>query len=955
MWLEVLHRTFRQQSYSNSTANWKKVLFVFIHVLILMQNMNFFWNPMMQIQGWESYSTFWTFLAFPCIDSLAAAFSMISAFTFFTIGSTVFSILSFMISAALIRFNKEIPGIIVFLQKCCIEVVCNIFYIPCTISLVVLIKYSSQDYPYIEEYSTVTPGGLLNYGSVGVIIGVLVLGLLIVLNLIYESCSYDMTYSLENNFYSQSQPYVNICIKLFLFAQCIMMTNFQLQDYEVFIKCDIFLYLIISMLIIYFVPYHCVFTNTVKFWVYADSTVVASAFLIGLLDDSSTLIFAITVFMQPFIGYLSYELVKYRVSRFKQLETDSSAIFSIFEHSARAHLMNEDNDIKVLKSLNKHASFSQNELFNVLCANYCLETLKNSELAQIKIERVQTFTLNLPVMYSIHKCKVTIKRINAVQSKGLKWLNFSQNLESVFEADLKVCNSLMLMYNKLLEPDQKLSNLKSYVLSSNSFIETAIKLYESLLTQFPKCKLVMELYGLFLIDILNNVEQGSTYFDKERKLVKRYRHDKNTAFNKPDECIFIISGNPGDEGRFLYANSIAYDFLKISKVALSTTYIFEFLPSIFQSLHRKYLVNFPGKCLTHTIPCNVFPYLLINNYLVECTSVTECVVSNQKSYFVTFLDPIGYVGREVVLIDLNGIIISHSAGLCAIFELQISHLEGRSINDYLPIHFSDLSPGIPLELVLGFHYSLIEKTVAVVLESNKASGKYFTMYLTAEENEINQWCHQHIGENLEEIGMLHNISSKKVRFSEFLIKVEKELDVIPVTPPTVSASSSHTLENTQEAKALAISLRSLRVIGILIIISVRIIQKLSLIITIIAITVFLYEMSEQLSDLAVVQNLGEIYYTLMVLAIVTRNLDLRIVANITSTFTLSSGYSNLVTLQSEYSLLMNSTQDWHSCPASEITWKDTLPNWRLVNGEPTLYYSNLQDYIGETMRAVIII
>ena len=96
----------------------------------------------------------------------------------------------------------------------------------------------------------------------------------------------------------------------------------------------------------------------------------------------------------------------------------------------------------------------------------------------------------------------------------------------------------------------------------------------------------------------------------------------------------------------------------------------------FQKLHKEFLSNFADKCLTDTIPCNVFPFLLINGYLVECTSTTECVVYEQNTYFVTFLDPIGDLGREVVLIDFGGVIISHSAGLISIFEIQNTHLEG---------------------------------------------------------------------------------------------------------------------------------------------------------------------------------------------------------------------------------------------------------------------------------------
>ena len=948
----VFHRVFRQHSYSISTANRKKTLFIFIHLQLLMQIVHFFWYPDMPLVGWSSYSTFWAFLAFPSIDSLAASLMLSAAFAFTVIGLVVFAVLSFLVSAFLIKSNKEMPSVLQFLQKFCIELVCNLYFIPCSSSLLTLVKYSSSNYPYLAEYSTSISGNVLNYGIPGVVLGAVVLALLVALSFVYESCSYDMSYSLENNFYSQAHPYVNIYVKLFLLTQCVMMINQQSMDYVAFLKGEVFLYLFTSMIILYFVPYHCLFTNVVKFWVFSDATVVSTAFLLGSLNNSSTLIFIITIILQPFIIYLSYEIVKYRMSQFKSLVTVLETSFSNFEHSARSHLMMEDNHGIILQELNKHAHFSHDQLFKILCANYCYEALKNSNLAQIKIETVKTYSLNLPVTYNIHKCKDTLLKINIASSKALKRLNFSQNLDALMKTDLEVCSSLMMMYNKILEPNQKLSELKSLVLRSSSVVETVTKLYEALIEQSPASKFVLELYGLFLIDLLNNNEQGLSYLEKEKRVAQREKLEKQAKSTKTEECIFIISGNHGDQGKFLYASTKALEFLKIEKLGLSSTYIFEFLPAPFQRLHQKHLVNFADKCLTNTIPCNVFPFLLINRYLVECTSTTECIVYLQKTYFVTFLEPLGYFGKEVVLIDIDGIIISHSKGLSTIFELNTSHIEGKDINDYLPIRISDLTPGVPIKLELILECSLKEKHVAVFLESNVCCGTYSIIYITIEGNELDQWFTQEIREQSENIEIVDTLSVKKVKFSNFTHKVDEIVDPNAIGPQTINESYLHNSENTQEDKALEVSIKSLKVVRILVIASVRNIQKLTLITTIVAIGIFLYKMSQNLSDLNATQNLGEIYYTLLALAIVVRALDLQSIAKITTTISLTSGYTNLASLENYYSLLSNSTENWQNCPASDITWNSVLPNWRILNGVPTLYFSNLQDYIGETIRAV---
>ena len=957
MWLGALQRIFKQQDYSNSTALLKKALFLFIQMQILVQNINFFWNPYMPIKAWSSYESFWTFLIFPSLDTLAARLNMVSSFTFTVISFILFSGASFVFSALLLRFQKEIPHALAVLQKICFEFVCNIYFIPCANSLVMLVKYSSYDYAYLEEYSASVPGSVLNYGSIGVALGVLLSFLHMKLAVIFESCSYDMTYSMRNNFYSKSHPYVSIYLKFFLLAQCIMITTLQLSNYDLYLKVAFFLYLFTSMLILYFSPYHSLFTNVVNFWVYIDATFICSAFLVGLIIDSSTVIFALTLISQPFIAYLSYEIVKYRTSKFNPLIGSIHSSFTSFEHSARSHLMSGSRDTKVLKELNKYSRFNKGKLFKVLCANYCLETLENSKLAQIKIEKLQTFTLNLPVMYNIYKCKDTLNKINLTHSLGLKWLIFSQDLKAVMKTDLDVCNSLMEMYNKFLNPIKKLSELKFLVLRSSSLIDTAVKSYGKLIEEIPDYKFVLELYGLFLIDILNNREAGSAFYSKGNGLARESSMQRSNENLSMDNCRFIVSGNPRDLGKFLHANLLALEFLKITKINLSSTYIFQFIPVPFQKLHKGFLSNFADKCLTNTIPCNVFPFLLINGYLVECTSTTECVVYEQNTYFVTFLDPLGDLGREVVLVEINGVIISHSAGLSSIFEIQDTHIEGQNINDYLPVEYSSLIQGIPvkLELTLTLEYSIKRKLVAVFIDPNHASSKYFTLYITTEADEIDEWCKQEFApmENSEHIGVLNSVSIKKLRFNENSEKHQHgKFRPEEAKLENSSYSSSSLLQDTKENRSLIISLRSLRAIKLLLIFSVSTIQTIAIIVTILASAVVLYELSLELNDVSIIQDLGELQYWLLIVSIIIRWDDVNILTKSPLSTSTVAIQSFLVYIQESYTQLGNDTLNWPSCPGTDITGNNAVPFWKLIDGVPVLGSSSLQDYIGETVRTV---
>ena len=561
-------------------------------------------------------------------------------------------------------------------------------------------------------------------------------------------------------------------------------------------------------------------------------------------------------------------------------------------------------------------------------------------------------------MYSIYKCKDTLNKINLTHSKGLKCVIFSQELKAVMKIDVDLCNSLMVMYNKFLEPKQNLSDLKSLVLCSSNLINRALECYGKLIKKNPQSKLVLELFGLLLIDILNDRKLGYACYNKEKGKGTARQGTFQRSHQQLNEknWIFIVSGNSRDLGKFLYASRLALDLLKIPKNRLTSTYIFEFIPEPLLRLHKGYLENFADKCLTHTIPCNVFPFLLINGYLVECTSATECVVYEQNTHFVTFLDPVVILGREVLFIDRDGVIISHSAGLCSIFEVQSNHVEGTNINDYLPVDYSSLTPGIPvkLKLTLALEFSIKYKLVEVFLNPSHTSGKYFTLYITTEADEIGEWCKQELETmvNLDHIELLNSITIKKSRINEntenFELQMLEEEDKHENSSPS---SSSH-LQDTKENKSLIVSLRSLRAINLLLLFSVTTNQIISLIAAVLSSSVVLYELSMQLNDLSIIQHLGELNYWLLILAIIIREDDVSMITSTPLFIPISSIQSVLGNISESYVQLGNDGSNWPSCPGTYIAAEKAIPCWKLVESAPTLGYLSLQDYVGETLRIV---
>ena len=273
---------FNQESISDSSQKLKKTIYIFVKIQFLLQNINFFWQPDLPIQNWNKYQTFWVFLNFPCIDSLAANYQISNFFMFYVISNLSAVIVLFHILALCQYYEKGFPNILLLIMKLCFEFLYNLYFIPSCISLITLVKYSSSSYEYLQEYTNVVPGSMLNYGTSGQIIGIVLIFIHLSLMIVYESCSYDMRHSLTNNFYSKTTARMNIIIKLFCFIQCCLFSSFQLMNYELYMELATLSYFGIVILVYYYLPYHSFFTNAVELWLATDSAFTISFFLLGI-------------------------------------------------------------------------------------------------------------------------------------------------------------------------------------------------------------------------------------------------------------------------------------------------------------------------------------------------------------------------------------------------------------------------------------------------------------------------------------------------------------------------------------------------------------------------------------------------------------------------------------------------------------------------------------------------
>ena len=110
---------------------------------------------------------------------------------------------------------------------------CDLFFIPSCILLLILYKYSNKNIEYIDEYPNRIKGETMNFGDTGKVISVLSLSAIIVFTLCYETCEYEIRHIPDEEFSDgKIHPKADVLSKIIAFANCFIMTNLQLLDYE---------------------------------------------------------------------------------------------------------------------------------------------------------------------------------------------------------------------------------------------------------------------------------------------------------------------------------------------------------------------------------------------------------------------------------------------------------------------------------------------------------------------------------------------------------------------------------------------------------------------------------------------------------------------------------------------------------------------------------------------------
>ncbi|OMJ90888.1 hypothetical protein SteCoe_6650 [Stentor coeruleus] len=934
-----------------------------LNYIILAQNIQLLWNPELTINSWDKYSKFWEIIRIPSFDAAAAKFNVLPQF-FYVLVADLGIILALIISLCILRFIKRKPPVIVLaIARFIWTVTSEIVFIPAIICFMIVFKYSSGNYVYVQEYVGEIIAENMNFGSSGKILSAFLCFLVIVYTFVYESCAFDIKVENEKSLNdSRLHGKVNISIRIISMLNCILYVFFQKTNYEVYLILFIVLHGLLSFGMVYYIPYYSIFVNFMQFFVQFNCSCTAIFFLIGDFLNTAQIPFITTIIFQPILLILSYETVLYRFSHIPEPCESFGKPFEIYALSIRKYLGNGELKEGLIKSMNNNYKAYPNKLNRLLQTYYCIDELKNPILGLNKIITTSHGGLDIFSNFQVYKCKSALKTYCSENCEGFKLYKYFVDFALTKEKDHFFCNLYSNFLSKMLEKSPELKKLKFFVKELAQNMKKLKTNYEELITSFPSAFETKEMYGSLLIHIFCEVEIGHKYMSKmpgSDNLHMKIMLKNNFNFTS-DRCFFVVSGKELTLGKIIYYNKNFINLIGISDETIHGFYLDEIIPPLFRDGHNKHLKNFlenhTNNIIFHTYSLCI---LDASGYLVECIISSETIGYKSSVDFICTIDPVKSKDKEMAIITPNGYIWSHTKGFPLMLGFEVDFVEHKFLNSLIPdIDIENLKPNQLVKvLIRDIEKKKFKKCLNFLLKIEKV-GKvsiYF-LYVSADEAEMRRF----MTDRNEDLNIDPNKSKifasyMQSNFEEFKTNVVKKVAIFDERGSRAdidkdnemnekskisSHSSSVTFLTFRESLSLNKAIRVLNITKLVLLISTIVIIASN-----IAILSYISKEVNHSNSLQAFNHLSSLAYAVSQMALYMRMVDLGYQNSLDYQSDLNRTLNNLELLKTYQNLLFSDYDSWSYCKSSKIIKKSVIPYWVLEN-KPTLKTGTLHEIIG---------
>jgi PAS domain-containing protein len=392
---------------------------------------------------------------------------------------------------------------------------------------------------------------------------------------------------------------------------------------------------------------------------------------------------------------------------------------------------------------------------------FCIDALNNNKLALVKHARLHRPGFSFEAKFHEACIKEYLESCMDLGEEK-EYLEFKTLFDQTKRCDEE---ATLISYRLWYEFTLQKPNSDSIDNSLDIIYEAAndVRLrYEQIIQRFPEAKGVYELYQSFVTTVIANNDPSKTLLLVRSKISVQEEskgHQNLRNFNLfDDSCgLMMIDASPDHFGRITHANNAALRIFGVQRAMFIGSDLSDYIPPPIRKNHTKKMLNFVTNC-TNTdveLPFNVF---ICNGkrFLRDCRIIARLSAFESYPVFVVSIIDLP-ITREVAIVDDQGVIYAHSEFLPKVLDQHQDRLEGRSIEELLPINFQNL------ELFKAFEvrkHDTLVKMAAAILSVHKVSIKL--LFFFTNDDEFLRWKLEKHQQDIADLTKLYQVDLNKV-------------------------------------------------------------------------------------------------------------------------------------------------------------------------------------------------
>lgn len=667
--LRVLLEIYPSLSFDSRQSKRIYFLSIMAEIIIYLQNIQFFWNTNLKINGWKTFQGFWIALSSPALSNVLSILSPLPIL-FFIILSALGLLLTLLTLVGILKFFKyEVKRILTLSVRFLINVIGKLCFIP---TVLFLLKFYSEG---IKDFFNAQNQYFRLLVTVELIF-------VLFLALLYETVQYELRPLNKENF---STSKINVNPDLFIRAvevlNCILATYTIDTYYGYYLISCTFTYGLSFLLMINYLPYYSKGLNMSKSFFQLSLASISLFFYSGYLNDDAFLILALTILMQPIILLAACVIVNKRINEIQKQKKSEKKSFNVFELSIRQQLR-KNSDGSTLKKLSKNFKITKDKYALIISSYYCQDILGNYSQALNKIHSAGYEGLNFPLNYQIYKAKVSINAHSKRLSFSFKLFKYIKEIQAVKLDDEKFCGLYVKFFYMLQKNSLKLSQLKKLINEIVRQWKTLCQKYQKILKNYPYSREAREMFGTLLSIISENNVKSLEIL--RMPIGNNYKGTLKQNFINDSECLAMFSADNESFGRVRFLSKEFILKLRIPKDLKTELEICSFVPPVFYKVLEKKLLELICDDADYTSYDKVFIYLQDGSgFFHECkVSIHYIRLSKQKNFIisVSFLNK----NRDFAMICKEGLIYGHSELFSSTLGYQKTLLSLTYIEETIP-------------------------------------------------------------------------------------------------------------------------------------------------------------------------------------------------------------------------------------------------------------------------------